>query len=269
MLVCKEKPDSLPALDAINLEPPNQIDYPMSRGGSSRHCQGSGAMPPLRQNPANLEFNPGSSFGKEGSTRARSFVPRQRSSARVSIKTPEGKEIDLETLKNRKHSPALSGTALPPVVSPAQGSLNRRYVIRMEPEEELEKELAKAKAKADSKAKKKAKKEKEENQRREEEKEKKEKEGRECTEKEGLEGLENSATSKDQEKEKDLRINTTSPRRRPGPFDLSTTKANIPPPVPSALATARIIDDLGRVPYPEGIKSPRIELNINAKDGKF
>ncbi|PBK74051.1 ARM repeat-containing protein [Armillaria solidipes] len=70
------------------------------------------------------------------------------------------------------------------------------------------------------------------------------------------------------------RINNTSPpselpRRRPGPPDLSTTKANIPAPPPSALATARIIDDLGRFPYPEGIKSPRVELNINAKDGKF
>ncbi|KAK0454504.1 eukaryotic translation initiation factor 4G1, eIF4E-binding domain-containing protein, partial [Armillaria borealis] len=40
-------------------------------------------------------------------------------------------------------------------------------------------------------------------------------------------------------------------------------------PLPSALATACIIDDLGRVPYPEGIKSPRVELNINAEDGKF
>ncbi len=38
---------------------------------------------------------------------------------------------------------------------------------------------------------------------------------------------------------------------------------------PSALATARIIDDLGRVPYPEGIRSPRVELNINAMDGEF
>ncbi len=70
------------------------------------------------------------------------------------------------------------------------------------------------------------------------------------------------------------RINTTSPPselppRHPGPLDLSTTKANIPVPPPSALATARIIDDLGRVPYPEGIKSTKVELNINAKDGKF
>ena len=47
-----------------------------------------------------------------------------------------------------------------------------------------------------------------------------------------------------------------------------TVKAEITP-LPSAITTARIIDDLGRVPYPEGIKSPKVELNINAKDGKF
>ncbi|KAK0195866.1 hypothetical protein F5146DRAFT_308587 [Armillaria mellea] len=39
--------------------------------------------------------------------------------------------------------------------------------------------------------------------------------------------------------------------------------------LPSALAIARIIDDLGCIPYPEGIKGPRVELNINAKDGRF
>ncbi|KAJ7270036.1 armadillo-type protein [Mycena haematopus] len=73
-----------------------------------------------------------------------------------------------------------------------------------------------------------------------------------------------------------LRIDTAAsapvefPRRRPGPLDLSTTfKPNIPAALPSALATARIIDDLSRVPYPDNIQSPKIELNINAKDGKF
>lgn len=77
-------------------------------------------------------------------------------------------------------------------------------------------------------------------------------------------------------KEKSLRIDTASsapvefPRRRPGPLDLSSTnKPGVPAPLPSALATARIIDDLSRVPYPENIQSPKVELNINAKDGKF
>ncbi|KAF8918221.1 hypothetical protein CPB85DRAFT_1283095 [Mucidula mucida] len=73
---------------------------------------------------------------------------------------------------------------------------------------------------------------------------------------------------------KDLRIDTAAPtelpRRRPGPLDLSSAqRSNIPAPLPSALATARIINDLGSVPYPEGVKSPSVELNIGAKDNKF
>ncbi|PBK74048.1 hypothetical protein ARMSODRAFT_1081035 [Armillaria solidipes] len=160
MSICKEKPDSLPALDAIGLEPSDQINYPMSRGGPGRHCQGSGTVPSQRVRVAEEEA--------------------------VKAKPEEG-EVIMET----------------------------------------------SSADADT-----------------------------------------TVTSKDKAKEEDLRINTTSPpselpRCRLGPLDLSTTEANIPAPLPSALATARIIDDLGRVPYPEGIKSPRVELNINAKDGKF
>ncbi|KAJ7782644.1 hypothetical protein B0H16DRAFT_1493850 [Mycena metata] len=65
-----------------------------------------------------------------------------------------------------------------------------------------------------------------------------------------------------------LRIDTCFVRS--SPLDLTgTLKTNIPAALPSALATARIIDDLSRVPYPENIQSPKVELNINAKDGKF
>jgi hypothetical protein len=38
---------------------------------------------------------------------------------------------------------------------------------------------------------------------------------------------------------------------------------------PSALATVRVIDDLGVIPYPEGVMTPKLELNVNAKDSKF
>ncbi|KAF5357330.1 hypothetical protein D9758_005883 [Tetrapyrgos nigripes] len=86
---------------------------------------------------------------------------------------------------------------------------------------------------------------------------------------ESKEKAEAKADAKSEDKKAGLRIDTEAHvRRRPGPLDLSTTK-NIPAPLPSALATARNIDDLGRVPYPEGVKSPSIELNVNAKDGKF
>lgn len=48
MAVCKEKPDSLPPLDAIGLEPSDQ-SYPMSRGGSGRR-QASVSMGPPSSN---------------------------------------------------------------------------------------------------------------------------------------------------------------------------------------------------------------------------
>ncbi|KAJ4483157.1 hypothetical protein C8R41DRAFT_840759 [Lentinula lateritia] len=89
-------------------------------------------------------------------------------------------------------------------------------------------------------------------------------------------GPEAKASEIKPDEKKALRIDTARPseplpKRRPGPLDLSTVagKTNIPPPLPSALATARIIEDLGRVSYPEGVQSPKIELNVNAKDGKF
>ncbi|KIK01165.1 hypothetical protein K443DRAFT_60383, partial [Laccaria amethystina LaAM-08-1] len=37
----------------------------------------------------------------------------------------------------------------------------------------------------------------------------------------------------------------------------------------SALATARNIDDIGTVQYPEGVRSPKPELNANVKHGRF
>ncbi|KAF7315064.1 MI domain-containing protein [Mycena indigotica] len=75
-------------------------------------------------------------------------------------------------------------------------------------------------------------------------------------------------------KDTPLRIDTApsteGARRRPGRLDLSSTlKTNIPSALPSALATARIIEDLSRITYPENIQSPKLELNANAKDGKF
>jgi len=60
------------------------------------------------------------------------------------------------------------------------------------------------------------------------------------------------------------------PKKQPGHLDLSSaSKDNIPAGLPSALATVRVIDDFGAIPYPEGVMSPKLELNVNAKDGKF
>ncbi|KAL5504706.1 hypothetical protein ACEPAH_7369 [Sanghuangporus vaninii] len=73
-----------------------------------------------------------------------------------------------------------------------------------------------------------------------------------------------------------LRSRTLSSDAAPSPSqdaaglpDLSSTHKSVAQPLPSALATARHIQDVYQVPYPEGIRSPKPELNTNAKDGKF
>ena len=54
----------LPPLDAIGLEPADQSSmHGLVRGGSGRHRQGSGAIPPSRQGSIGLGFSPGT-FGK-------------------------------------------------------------------------------------------------------------------------------------------------------------------------------------------------------------
>lgn len=82
--------------------------------------------------------------------------------------------------------------------------------------------------------------------------------------------------SKEENPRESLRINTgaVSPavhRTRPGPLDLSGAKApaNIAAAQSTALATARVIADINTVQYPEGVSSPRPDLNQGAKDGKF
>ena len=67
MSICKEKPDNLPPLDAIGLEPSDQSTYNMARGGSGRRPP-SGMVTPggaSRQGSVGLGFLP-SSIGKSG-----------------------------------------------------------------------------------------------------------------------------------------------------------------------------------------------------------
>ena len=66
-----------------------------------------------------------------------------------------------------------------------------------------------------------------------------------------------------------LKIDTSITKTRPGPLDLSGATKNVVAAPPSALATARIIEDLGHISYPDGITSPKVELNVNSKKGKF
>ncbi|KZT64848.1 ARM repeat-containing protein [Daedalea quercina L-15889] len=58
-------------------------------------------------------------------------------------------------------------------------------------------------------------------------------------------------------------------QKRCPPLDLSVTSKQAAWPPLSLLAAARMIEDLDVVSYPEGIRRPNIELNVNAKPGRF
>lgn len=68
---------------------------------------------------------------------------------------------------------------------------------------------------------------------------------------------------------------SSTTKTRPTPIDVNATpqqKAggeSVTPSLPSALSSARKIEDLGQVSYPENIQSPRSELNADATPGKF
>lgn len=66
MSVCKEKPDSLPPLDAIGLEPADQT-YPMSRGGSGRRQASVSMGPPSSTAPRQASHGLGISVGGKAS----------------------------------------------------------------------------------------------------------------------------------------------------------------------------------------------------------
>jgi len=76
--------------------------------------------------------------------------------------------------------------------------------------------------------------------------------------------------------EEPLRIDSSLPPSPEPPLEHSgsldfqtTTSTDIAPCLPSALATARPIEDINRITYPQGIKKPELELNVNTQEGKF
>ena len=79
-----------------------------------------------------------------------------------------------------------------------------------------------------------------------------------------------NGANKSLKQKESLRIDTSeSTRRRLYPLDINAAKKDSSSPPLSALMTARNIDRLDEIEYPQGIKSPKTELNQNAKDGKF
>jgi len=65
--------------------------------------------------------------------------------------------------------------------------------------------------------------------------------------------------------EEELQLQKEQPRLRKLRFGEDSGAAALVP----ALATAQYIEDIDRITYPEGIKRPEVELNVNAQKGKF
>lgn len=108
MAVCKEKPDNLPPLDAIGIEPAvQQGGFGLSRGGSGhggpRSRTGSGAQAPSRQ-PSSSGFPGGSGFAKSG-------APNPFGSSMGNFGTPVSKLTSEERFA-RESQRSVSGSAL-------------------------------------------------------------------------------------------------------------------------------------------------------------
>jgi len=65
-----------------------------------------------------------------------------------------------------------------------------------------------------------------------------------------------------------LETNTPTAKIHPGALDISGATKDVVA-IPPTSVTARIIEDLDLVSYPEGIAGPKQELNVNSKKGKF
>ncbi|OBZ69855.1 hypothetical protein A0H81_10317 [Grifola frondosa] len=224
---------------------------------------------------------PGGGLGRLNSGTS-TFVPWK-----VTIKDGSGLEVDLERFK--KAGPVVS----PPVMVPSSPA--RKTVVRMETPE------AKAKRLAEENEKERSKKEAEKAARRaEKNKRKRERKKAEkaCLIKEAARNIEEAKAEVPEESKVegtpeaeeagddiareevkdtvsnmgslcvDTAVYPEATECRPSPLDISGTTGSIRP-LPSVLATTRTIKDLGSIVYPEGIKSPNAELNVNAKQGEF
>ena len=229
---------------------------------------------------------------------ASAFVPKK-----ITIKSLDGKEIDLDAW--RKMNPPPSPVVTPSI----QTHRKKIPLVRMETVEAKEKRLAEWREKAlaelggegligeqmSKKAeKKKKRKEAREEKLKEEERKRKEEEAerehvrreeeqmRRIVEEEerGREEKEERKVAKSKKSKFAKEAEEQKPEPQGGgvesPFEESPKNAKVEafwrrlaPVARSALATVRIIEDLSRISYPEGVTGPRPELNVNPKKGKF
>ncbi|KAL1938535.1 hypothetical protein VTO73DRAFT_11558 [Trametes versicolor] len=164
---------------------------------------------------------------------ASSFTPK-----RIIIKSDSGREIDLEPFRVKKE-PRVPYWSIP-LSMPARPTVS----VRIESEDARRKRMA-------------------EEERLPQETENR---ARQCKIAE-VEAYEEDGEPMGEEAQKKTPTAVSVATKRLSP---SHTKINIiSAPLPSALATARMIKDIGTIVYPEGILGPKPELNRNTEPGKF
>ncbi|KAL5483163.1 hypothetical protein ACEPAI_8392 [Sanghuangporus weigelae] len=208
--------------------------------------------------------------------------PVQRQS-KIKITDASGHEIDLDRLRKHGATPSTASS------TPASDKIGRRAAIRLETEEarlkRIEEERQQKEKEEGEERKRRQTKETEERKRREEEekakaaeearikaeeerkrKEEEEQRRKEEEEKECARLEEECKRKEEEQKREEDEENDCVKLKELGKKISSEAAIN---PALSALATARHIQDVYHVPYPEGIVSPKPELNMSAKDGKF
>ncbi|KIM87547.1 hypothetical protein PILCRDRAFT_815094 [Piloderma croceum F 1598] len=299
MSICKEKPDMLPPLDIIGLEP-SYPSHTMSHNEIGRRS----AFAMTSSNPPQASIGLGiGSFGKPGAQNPFSmgnfappsggklsseerfaaassnnngspFVPGR--SSKIVIKNQNGTEIDISKLKEGRSK---KEQKLTKEVGKEMTEVERVVGAKRKEEHEWASKQKKGHIRKEEEGKERLQKNIEERERLKKEEEKARADA-DATFK-----VQEGVIEKQREAVKDSPTDTRNQRKdRPKDNEnprVDTASASLSaadqlrnskpiPPAPSfALAMARVIDDIGQITYPEGIKGPKVELNINTKGGKF
>ncbi|KAH8828422.1 hypothetical protein DL96DRAFT_1603190 [Flagelloscypha sp. PMI_526] len=249
---------------------------------------------PVASNPPAAPSSPSSSANRRSVIRMESEDAKRKRLAEEQEKENKARAAEE---KKKKDADAKKKAEEEEKARKAREEEEKKKKAREEEEEKKRKEEEERKRKEEEARKQKEKEEEEERKKKEkeeeerkakEEQERKDAEERERARQEEEKRIQDEAAKKDKPDVEDgeikesptpepkklsgLRIDTeTSGRKsRPGPLDLSgAKKSNVVAPLPSALSKAKQLSSIDPSMYPEGIKSPKIELNMNAKEGKF
>ena len=211
------------------------------------------------------------------------FQPQNKRTVSVSLRGPDGAPLDIKALAaaqkdegvvkvKREDGPPLEQPRGSGPIYMEMEDANKRRLDEEKRKEDLAKIKAKRGAKAAARRRRKdeereRKKDEEEHREREDEDEKRRTEER-LLEEERLkkkERLEKGHLEKERLENRLEQIRLAKERLAKDNADRKERAQRLP----SALARARIIEDIDKVSYPQGIKSPRRELNVNAASGKF